>query len=128
MLACKKQVEKERPEFIGEWHSSIDSTYPVILDIEENSDAIYTVNWDGDNKNVFQGTARANDNTLNIGRAHYFKIIEYPHPIDTTLEKKYIYEIKSGKGKLANWKMILKGIHPSWFIPSGAWTYYKADY
>jgi hypothetical protein len=126
--ACKKQIEKERPEFIGRWYSSIDHYYPVYLDIDENSYAVYTVNWDGDNKNTFKGNARANDNTLNIGRLHYFKIIEYPKQIDTSIEKKCIYDEMTGKMKLANWKMILRGIHPSWFIPSGSWTYYKFDY
>ncbi|HNW98840.1 MAG TPA: hypothetical protein PKK00_10565 [Bacteroidales bacterium] len=129
LFACKKQVDKERPEFIGLWHACVDGgcTYFVHLSIDEYSHANYMIYWQG--KDIEHGgIAKANDHFLKLKDVFYFKIIEYPHPIDTTIEKYYVYDYNDGKTKLANWKMILNGPKPSALYVSGKWTYYKADY
>jgi hypothetical protein len=126
-FACKKQVEKERPEFIGIWYADIPNTdgYFVRLTIDSNSNADYFIYWDHDNH--YYGTARASDNHLKIGRFKFFKIVEYPHKIDTTIEKVLVYDDNTYV-KLANWKMILEGMKPGWLYADGTFTYYKADY
>jgi len=125
--ACKKQVEKERPEFIGDWYACIGGCdYFVILKINENSEASYMIYWQGKDTNYY-GVARANNKHFKIGRTKYFDIVEYPHKIDTVIEKKYVLNTK-GVLKLANWKMVLDGMKPSWLHVSGTYTYYKSDY
>jgi len=125
LSACKKQVDKERPEFIGDWYAKIMGDYFVNLSVDSNSFANYMIYWQGKD-NTYSGQARANDQHFKIGRLKYFKIIEYPHKIDTTIEKMYVPDGFSVK--LANWKMILDGMKPAWLHVSGEYTYYKADY
>jgi hypothetical protein len=125
--ACKKQVDKDRPEFIGYWHAKIADNYCARINISENSSAYYTIIWQ-DHETTYSGTARANDNKLTIGRTKYFDIVEYPHHIDTAVEKEYVYTHDNKPIKLANWKMVLKGLQPDWLHVCGTWTYYKADY
>ena len=126
LFACKKQVEKDMPEFIGEWHAGISDNDFIVLSIYEDSYANYMIYWQGKETN-YDGTARANDNRLTIGRTKYFDIIEYPHLIDTTQERYYITNHDMIL-KLANWKMVLYGMRPKSLHVCGTRTFYKADY
>ncbi len=130
MTSCKKKVDENyRPEFVGKWHSDIPGeAYNYIgLEITENSQADYMIYWEG-NATHHKGTARANDNQLKIGRILYLKIVEYPHKIDTAVEK-HGAEGPDGSWRLANWKMTLSGIKPEWLLHLSFLTdYYKADY
>mgnify|MGYP001297511496 CR=1 FL=1 len=124
--ACKKQVEKDRNEFVGRWFAKIAGDYFVDLKIDSNSNAIYMIAWQG-NATYYHGSARASDRHFKIGRLKYFKIVEYPHKIDTTIEKIHVYDIND-KWKLATWKMKLDGMKPECLHVCGTWTYYKTDY
>jgi hypothetical protein len=109
--ACKKQVEKERPEFIGRWHCEFLGNY-INLKISEDSYATYEIYYEG-KTNSHQGIARANDNHLKIGRIIHFNILEYPHMIDTTRSDIYVYTTDSyNSAKKANWKMVISGLEP----------------
>ena len=130
MTSCKKKVDDDyRPEFIGKWYSHIpNEQYNFItLEITENGQADYIIYWEG-NDIHHKGTARANNNHLKIGRILYLKIVEYPHKIDTAVEKQYV-DGPNGFARLANWKMTLSGIKPDWLLLLSFKTdYYKADY
>ncbi len=132
--ACKKQVDKDSPEFIGYWLSG-SSSYGgyIFINIDKFSNTTFRI-YDHENENEWdtRGKARANDKKLTIGGLTYFKIIEYPQRIDTNVEKINIYNFydNSWSWKLATWKMVLDGLHGS--INSnknvGKRTYYMADY
>jgi hypothetical protein len=130
LFSCKKKVDENyRPEFIGKWDSSIpgEPYNHITLDITKDSQADYMIYWEG-NDHHHTGTARANDDHLKIGRVLYLKIVEYPHQIDTAVDKHYVTS-DNGTYKLANWKMTLNGIKPDWLLKLCFKTdYYKADY
>jgi hypothetical protein len=124
--ACKKQVEKERPEFIGYWRCDYySSDYKIILNIDSNSNATYSVTHESGQSNVETGKARANDFILNIGRFHKFRIAGYPHMIDTT-SSPIVYNEIDHTYKLASWKMTL--ISSQTLHLKGTFEFYKADY
>lgn len=128
-ISCKKKVDDDyRPEFIGKWHSNIprEAYNYITLEITQDGQADYMIYWEG-NAHHHKGTARANDNHIKIGRILYLNIVEYPHQIDTAVDKHYV---TAGYGyKLANWKMTLNGIKPDWLLKLCYKTdYYKADY
>jgi hypothetical protein len=130
LAGCKKQVEKERPEFIGYWYSDNGADFWYDITIDKDSYAVYSSNsriGSGGGGSSIHGIARANDKKLKIGRIFNFKIIEYPHKIDTTSSNVYI-PIRTGSWsitlKKANWEMTLKG--PK--LHAGDGVYYKADY
>ncbi|HNW99077.1 MAG TPA: hypothetical protein PKK00_11765 [Bacteroidales bacterium] len=130
LLSCKKQIEKESPEFIGYWF-----VYPyhdygyMYINIDKNSKAhVYSVDQENENEYNWRGTARANNKKLSIGGVRYFKIIEYPHRIDTTIEKYVVFNVYDNTRKLANWKMVLEGLKGSSNLNVGTKSYYKADY
>jgi len=131
LSSCKDKIEKARPEFIGCWfvdsHGSNGSS--IHLSIDESSSAYFRVN-DFDNYNDYhsRGEARANDNKLTIGGTKYFLIIEYPHPLDTTIEKNLVLDPDDNIYKIANWKMVLDGLHGSINCNVGECAFYKADY
>jgi len=127
LFSCKKKVdENNRPEFVGHWYcpygdsgsGTEDFSYDITVD--DNSNAIYTshTTLGGGDVSTIHGTARANDRHFKIGRIYSFKVIEYPHKIDTTSS---IFIVD---GKKANWKMTLKGP----IFHDGDGSYYKADY
>jgi hypothetical protein len=134
LSSCKKQVENGSPEFIGYWSGgSYDGIGGyVYLDINKNSRA-YFYCWDSENEHKYHsgGTARADDEKLTIGGTKYFTIIEYPHPIDTNVERHWINNWLGGtlnSTKLANWKMVLDGLNNSSSCYRGNRPYYMADY
>jgi hypothetical protein len=129
LFSCKKQVEKERPEFIGNWQSSNREYTYIDLDINENSEAVYAIEVSVDSKySKYKGIARATNRRLKIGRTKYFDIIEYPHLIDTTFDKHRVYDHKNHVTTLANWKMVLEGMKPSNLYLSDKYEFYKAEY
>jgi hypothetical protein len=130
LSSCKKQVEKDRPEFIGYWSGGSYAEYGYIyLDIGENSRAyFYMLDYENNHDYHSGGVARADDEKLTIGGTKYFTIIEYPHPIDTTVERKRIINHLDNSQKIANWKMVLDGLYRSTDCNVGEWTFYKADY
>lgn len=77
---------------------------------------------DGGDVTTIKGVTRANDKHFKIGRIYSFKIVDYPHMIDTSTEIHPIYE--NSISKKANWKMSLKGP----IFHGGDGVYYKADY
>lgn len=124
--ACKKQVDKERLEFIGMWYSQNDN-HSIYFNISQDSHASYQV-YEGMNNEGYSGIARANDHHLKIGRIMKFEIIEYPHEIDTATDKHDLFDY-IGHHKLANWRMVLNGINPLFLNRyQGKLEYYKADY
>ena len=127
LISCKKKVEDGSPEFIGHWFTQPTVDMHLDIDISETSHAIYRLNSDG-KETVYKGTARANTKTLKIGSTRHFDIIEYPHQIDTTIEKHLIYNADDNTYKLATWKMTLYGIKPNDNQFCGEEDYYKADY
>jgi hypothetical protein len=129
LFACKKQVEEVSPEFIGYWSGGSYAEYGYMyIRINESSGAyVYALDYNNDHEYDSRGTARANDKKLTIGGIKYFKIIEYPHQIDTAVEKEYIFDHTDNTAKLANWKMVLDGLHNS-SINVGERTYYKSDF
>jgi len=130
LSSCEKQVEKERPEFIGYWSGGSYCEYGFIyLDISKKSKAyFYMLDYSNSRDYSSSGIARANDEKLIIGGVKYFTIIEYPHPIDTNVERKHIYNYSDGTSKIANWKMVLDGLYGSVDCYDGTRTYYMADY
>lgn len=126
LFACKKINEDKRSEFIGHWHAIISDYYCATIHINESGNSYYSIIWQGD-ETSYGGKARANDKHLYIGSSKSFDIIEYPHTIDTSIEHEYVY-YHDGPPKIANWKMVLYGLKPSWLHVCGKWTYYKADY
>jgi len=119
LFACKKQVDKERPEFIGTWFGHTTDNY-YKLEIDENSNVKYTeYSLLGGGTSTHHGVARANNNALKIGRFRGFKINEYPHEIDTANSNNLVPypDMFSMTSKKANWKMVLSLIN-----------FYKADY
>jgi hypothetical protein len=132
LSSCKKQVENGSPEFIGYWTGSPYGNYGYMyLNINKNSRAyMYIRDTENDHEYHNSGTARADDKKLTIGGTKYFKIIEYPHPIDTNVERHSVinYLDNSFSRKLANWKMVLDGLHGTSHSNLGERTFYKADY
>lgn len=131
LLSCEKKVDDKRTEFLGDWHARINDYDCITLNImkDQNCLGIYTVHSGGIDT-YFSGTAKADKKHLKIGNKH-FDIIEYPHSIDTNVERVYVYNHKANdlSTKLANWKMVLDGIKPSSEDTyTGEYTYYKADY
>jgi hypothetical protein len=127
LFSCKKEVEKERPEFIGFWYAKDDnsSDFSYGIEIDSNSNGEYIEYAYGGSNTMFHGIARANDNRLKIGRTHGFKIINYPNRIDTANSNIFVFTNKNwGHPKKANWTMTLKG--PLLYLGDG--VYYKADY
>jgi len=128
-LGCKKKIDDNyRPEFIGMWYSKNDNTDKrIYFSISKDSHADYSL-YEGMNNVDYAGIARASDHHLKIGRIMNLKIIEYPHQIDTTIEKHDLIDY-IGSHKLANWKMVLNGIFPLiLFRDQGKLEYYKVDY
>jgi hypothetical protein len=118
----------QRPEFFGFWNAPLEYDNWVDLNIDSSSFATYKIIWER-NEHTYTGNAKENDKYLKIhGSKYYFEIIEYPHTIDTTIEKHYVHSANYLSSKLANWKMILYGMQPDCFHVCGTWTYYKADY
>ncbi|MFH2140833.1 MAG: hypothetical protein ABIJ97_00320 [Bacteroidota bacterium] len=104
ILSCKKQVENERPEFIGTWEWNCSDFYIDII-ISEDSHAIYEeTSYSGGTTKV-KGLARATDDKLKIGRFYHFNIIEYPHKVDTPNLLNRIY-----------WQMTLSEIKPGLYL------------
>jgi hypothetical protein len=129
LSSCKEQIEKDRPEFIGYWSGdSFNKIGYMYIDIDENSKAnIYANDHENEHEYSWSGTARANDKKLTIGGVKYFKIIEYPHHIDTTIERYYVYNHLDNTDKLATWKMVLDGLKGSLNHVVGKSAYYKTD-
>jgi hypothetical protein len=125
-LYCKKKVDKDRHEFIGYWYARTGEYNRIILDISEDSKSVCTIRYEG-YEHRHTGTARANSKCLEINDILYFDIVEYPHNIDTSVEKVYVWYVDNSS-KLANWKMVLYGPKPNSLHESGTVTYYKADY
>jgi hypothetical protein len=132
LSSCKKQVENGSPEFIGYWSGGAYDSYGygyMYLNINENSSAyMYIRDTENDHEYDNSGTARADDEKLTIGGTKYFKIIEYPHPIDTSVERWLMYNHIDNTWKLVNWKMVLDGLHGTTHSNVGNHSYYKADY
>lgn len=127
LSACKKEVAEEKNEFIGSWYATIFYDGIVTLNVSEDSYAKYDVWIEPDNQHHYEGIARANDKHFKIGRTKYFDIIEYPHMIDTSIERQLIPVFGEGN-KLANWKMVLDGMKPGLFYADAQIAYYRADY
>jgi hypothetical protein len=113
MTSCKKKIDEEyRPEFIGLWYGTVN--YPIVysLTIDSKSNAIFDYfNANGD-EHFIRGKARANDKHFKIGRFASFKIVDYPHKIDTATYPR------------PNWVMTLN--HPLFYGSVG--SFYKVDY
>jgi len=130
LLSCKKEDVFDMPEFIGRWHSQINGYDCIMLYIFENGATIYTLNWEGNETNYSGKKTWVDEDKLTFGKK-YFKIIEYPHKIDTNIERVYVFNHYANdlSTKLANWKMVLKGIYPS---SENSYTdthvFYKPDY
>ena len=128
LFSCKKKVDEYyRPEFVGFWDAPLGGgAYYVHLNISKDGIADYMLNSDGDiyRKN---GIVRANNQHIKIGRMIYFKIIDYPHKIDTTIDH-HLAACADGLIKTANWKMTLDGPKPALFFDDGQRDYYKVDY
>lgn len=127
LLSCKKKIDEDyRSEFIGNWYSAHNTGADFWYDIkvDSNSYATYTSHTalGGGDLSKIHGIARANDKHFKIGRIYSFKIIEYPHKIDTTSSSIYVQDGLSNKK--ANWEMILKGP----ILHGGDGTYFRADY
>jgi hypothetical protein len=130
LSACRKQVENGNTDFIGYWSGGTYNEYGyVYVHINENSKAYFHIN-DRENEHdyITKGTARADHEKLSIGGIKYFKIVQYPHPIDTNVERKLILNHVDNTWKVANWKMVLDGLHGTTHSNLGNHTYYKADY
>ena len=126
LFACKKKVDNERPEFCGSWTGHSDHGSVASLNISfSNSDTKYKVFISGTSGSItYKGHARANDKTLKLSRFNTFDIIEYPHKVDTNIEKLDHYE-----GRIQpNWKMILRGLKPDLIHVTETFTFYKNDY
>jgi hypothetical protein len=124
LFSCKKQVEKDRPEFIGYWTCNAGDDFFFHIEIDSNSNAIYQENaYDGKRASI-HGKSRATGKKLKIGRMHHFDIAEYPHEIDTASSVDVFTDSKGSSRKKANWKMTLDG--PALYMGTG--SYYKADY
>lgn len=130
---CKKSVTNGRPEFIGYWcttGSGESGNIKIILDIKENDDADYIEIAESSYHGEKHGKARANSDKLKIGSVYHFKILEYPHIIDTTVEHVHISPNYSGDqySPLApNWKMKLSSLIPKVYM-KGPFTFYKVEY
>jgi hypothetical protein len=122
-ISCKKEVADGKTEFIGHWYAHVEGGDYVTLDISEDSKAGYTIHWHGTD-NHHDGKVYANDEHLKIGSFINFKVINYPHLIDSIAEPYIIPSDNSNKK--ANWKMTLKGPNPSFLFVHGTWDYYKA--
>lgn len=129
LSSCKKQVENGRPEFMGYWSGGSYAEYGYIyLNVNENNHAsFYMLDYENDHDYHSGGTARADNKKLTIGGVKYFTIVEYPHRIDTNVERKYVNNHLNSSYKIATWKMVIDGLHGSTNCNVGAWTYYKAD-
>jgi hypothetical protein len=127
LTACKKEVAEDKSAFIGYWYGNIYEDGIVTLDVSADSYATYDVWLETDNHHQYEGIARANDKHFKIGRTKYFDIIEYPHVIDTTIER-IMVPVHNGDRKLANWKMVLDGMKPGLFYADSKTAYYRADY
>jgi hypothetical protein len=127
LFSCKKKIEDNyRPEFIGDWYCPAYNIYVCRITVDNNSNAVYHERpYGGSGESTFKGKARANDKHFKIGRFHSFKIIDYPHKIDTALNNTlWVPDTHTGHPKRPNWVMTLDG--PLFYMGSG--TYYKADY
>jgi len=130
LWGCKKEVVKDRTEFIGRWHAQINYYDCIMLYIYENGETHYCINWQGNETNYFEKKTWANDKRLTFGNK-YFKIIEYPHQIDTNVERVFVFNHYANdlSTKLANWKMTLKGVYPSTDNSfTDTYVFYKPDY
>jgi len=129
-IGCRKQVEKDRPEFIGYWSGGSYMEYGwTYIKIESSSRAeVYAYDHENEHEYYRHGKARADDEKLTIGGIKYFKIIEYPHPLDTTIVKHYVINHLDNSYKLATWIMVLEGMKGFIGLDLGTRTYYKADY
>gem|GEM_PF-2535884 len=96
--------------------------------IKKSSAYFYMVDYSNNHEYHSGGIARADDNKLTIGGIKHFTIVEYPHPIDTNVERKSVINHVNGTAKIATWKMVLDGLHGSLDCNAGNRTYYKADY
>ncbi len=130
LFSCKKKVERDNPEFIGYWSGGTFNEYGyVFLSINEKSRASFFISdYSNDHEYHSSGTARIVNNKLSLTPFTYFTIIEYPHKIDTNIERKYFTNFLTSRNKLANWKMVLNGLRGSSDCNVGNRTYYKADY
>jgi len=129
LFSCKKKTEEDyRPEFIGYWYCPppYSDAFSFSITIDNNSFAVYRGYENGQEGSSIHGIARANDKHFKIGRIYSFKIIEYPHKIDTASSNVYapIGPPPWLTSKKANWKMTLKGP----ILHAGDGSYYKADY
>ncbi len=123
LFGCKKESATQRPEFIGYWRNPFSYDFVFTIYIYQNGYGDYTeLNKEGDRLHI-KGDARVTDEKLKIGCLHHFRIIEYPHKIDTT-DSDIFTTTYEGLRKKANWKMILEAPH----FYAGSSTYYKADY
>jgi hypothetical protein len=128
LTACKKEVSDGRSEFIGNWTSEIFREYNIAhLSIDENSNASFRMYYEGHDRKEYTGKARANNKHFKIGRTRYFDIIEFPHRIDTTVEKYSYYDSFSGRKRIATWKMVLEGMKPDAFHVCERLSYYRTD-
>jgi hypothetical protein len=122
--SCNDKVNVSSPAFIGYWYG-INNGMRYSLNIDLESHATYEISWPDSNYQSIEGLARANSRKLTINHKQYFEIVEYPHKVDTSVEKFYI-PAPDGTLFIADYKMILDGMHhPSKDIPGGEFTYYK---
>jgi hypothetical protein len=126
--ACQKVSEDKRPEFIGFWHSKFGDSGCASIHIKSDGSGAYCIRYDYEESKVYSGTIRVNDKHIYIAGKDRFDIIEYPHMIDTTIERVYISNHFDNSYKIGNWKMVLYGLKPNALHICGEWTYYKADY
>lgn len=127
IFSCKKVGDDSSQEFIGYWHARLSDYDHVFINIDEKSFGFYTILWQG--KEIhYSGVIRVNDKHIYLGGLYSFDIIEYPHQIDTSIEREFVSNHNDFSPRLANWKMTLYGLKPAKFHVCGNWTYYKADY
>lgn len=128
LVACKKKVENEHPEYIGYWSSyTYYSDFLIFLEIDDESHAKYTEYKNGF-ETVLSGKARANNSNLKVGRMFHFDIISAPQMLDANADPVYVYADKNSPNpSKANWKMVLSGLKPPIYL-KGPLTFYKADY
>ncbi len=127
LFGCRKEVDKEYPEFVGYWVCT-DNYNAYYITIDGNSSATFDGYKADGTTIVAQGTARANKRSLKI-KNHSFRIEQYPQLIDTTSAQDKVYimtDYEQSHGIRANLKMTLKDISMSKNI--GTNTFYKADY
>lgn len=127
-FACQKVSEDKRTEFIGFWHASIGDGDCASININSDGTGAYCLRYDYEESKIYSGRIRVNDKHIYIAGQNRFDIIEYPHMIDTSIERVYVYNHVDDSHKIGNWKMVLYGLKPGSMHISGEWDYYKADY